>query len=243
LSGVLRINVWSGPRNISTALMYCFAQRADTHVVDEPLYAHYLSHSSAHEYHPGAEVVLRSQDNDGEAVVRDIILGPCDRPVLFLKQMTHHLVELDLDFLAETANVILTRDPADMLPSYQQQVATPTLADTGYPQHHELLTYLRARGQKPVILDARETLRNPRSVLSQLCEHMGIDFDDRMLQWEAGPRPEDGAWAPHWYARVHRSTGFAAYRPKSEPFQEKLQPLLERCRPLYEELAAAALRG
>ena len=243
MSGVLRINVWSGPRNISTALMYCFAQRADTRVVDEPLYAHYLSHSSAHEYHPGADEVLRSQDNDGEAVVRDVILGPCDRPVLFLKQMTHHLIELNLDFLTETTNVILTRDPTDMLPSYQQQVATPTLTDTGYPQHHELLTHLHAMGQKPVILDSRETLRKPRAVLRQLCDHMGLDFDEGMLQWAAGPRPEDGVWARHWYASVHRSTGFAAYRPKSEPFPEKLQSLLEQCRPLYEQLAAEALRG
>ena len=142
MTQVLRINVWSGPRNISTALMYSFAQRPDTRVVDEPLYAHYLSHTPAQQYHPAADEVLASQDNDGEAVVRDVILGPCDRQVLFLKQMTHHLVELDLGFLAKTMNVILTRDPVDMLPSYQQQVETPSLRDTGYPQHLELLEAL-----------------------------------------------------------------------------------------------------
>lgn len=238
-----RINVWSGPRNISTALMYCFAQRQDTRVVDEPLYAHYLSRTPAREYHPGAEEVLRSQSQDGDIVVRDVILGPCDRPVLFLKQMTHHLVALDLAFLAQTVNVILTRDPVDMLPSYVQQVDTPVLRDTGYPQHLELLAHLREIGQEPVILDSRETLRHPRSVLGQLCERVGIGFDEAMLSWEAGPRPEDGVWAPHWYSSVHRSTGFAPYVPKTEPFPEQLRPLLETCVPLYEELAARALRG
>ena len=243
MTQVLRINVWSGPRNISTALMYSFAQRPDTRVVDEPLYAHYLSHTPAQQYHPAADEVLASQDNDGEAVVRDVILGPCDRQVLFLKQMTHHLVELDLGFLAKTMNVILTRDPVDMLPSYQQQVETPSLRDTGYPQHLELLEALYEIGQEPTVLDSRETLRDPPSVLRQLCERIGLTFDESMLQWDAGPRDEDGVWAPHWYASVHRSTGFQPYLPKKESFPDALRPLLKECQPLYEQLARRALRA
>ena len=240
---MIRINVWSGPRNISTALMYSFAQRPDTRVVDEPLYAHYLARTPARHYHPDAEVVLAAQDNDGEAVVERIILGPCDRAVLVCKQMTHHLVDLDLGFLRQTVNVILTRDPVDMLPSYAQNVAAPSLRDVGYAQHMELLNQLQHLGQDPPILDSRATLEDPEGVLKQLCRHVGIDFDGRMLSWPAGPRPVDGVWAPHWYANVHASTGFAAYRPKMEPFPERLRPLLEACRPFYEQLSARAIRG
>lgn len=219
--------------------MYSFAQRSDTRVVDEPLYAHYLAHTAARGYHPVAEEVLASQCPDGEAVVRDVVLGPCDRPVLYLKQMTHHLLGLERGFLRQTRNVILTRDPRDMLPSLAEQVSAPELHDTGYPQSVELLRELRALGQKPPVVDSREVLRDPRATLEALCESLGIDFDAAMLSWQPGPRPEDGVWAPHWYSAVHRSAGFAPYRPKADPFPPHLEPLLEQCLPLYEELIDA----
>lgn len=243
MSSVRRICLWSGPRNVSTALMYSFAQRSDTRVVDEPLYAHYLSCTSAREYHPGAEAVLRAQNPDGEAVVRDVILGPTDRPVLFLKQMTHHLVRLDRAFLRQTVNILLVRDPRDMLPSYAQQVSSPSLHDTGYPQNVELLELLESMGQRPAVLDSRELLRAPRAVLEQLCEQLQIPFDAAMLQWTAGPRPEDGVWAEHWYHNVHRSTGFAPYRTKDVPMPDALGALYEACRPLYEQLQSRCIRA
>ena len=124
-----RICLWSGPRNISTALMYSFAQRSDTAVFDEPLYAHYLSKTAAREYHPGAEQVIAEMENDGEKVVRDLILGNHDAPVLFFKHMTHHLNDLDWGFMQQTVNIILTRDPYDMLPSYAKQVEQHALHD------------------------------------------------------------------------------------------------------------------
>ena len=157
--------------------------------------------------------------------------------------MTHHLVGLDLEFLRQTVNVILIRDPVDMLPSYVQQVEAPSLRDTGYAQNVELLEELEGIGQAPPILDARETLLDPRRVLEQLCDRLGLAFDERMLSWDAGARPEDGVWAQYWYGSVHRSTGFEPYAPKTEPFPERLQPLLEECRPLYERLAARAIRA
>jgi hypothetical protein len=237
----LRINIWSGPRNVSTALMYSFAQRSDTRVVDEPLYAHYLRRSGA--AHPGREAVLASQDQDGERVVRERILGPCDRPVLFLKQMAHHLAGIDRAFLAHTANVILTRDPAEMLPSLRENVAQPTIRDTGYAVQTELFGELRALGQDPPVLDAREILLGPRRVLTELCRRLGIPFEEAMLSWKPGPRPEDGVWAPHWYASVHRSSGFEAYRKKTAPFATELEPLLAECRPHYEALARVAIRA
>ncbi len=238
-----RICLWSGPRNISTALMYSFAQRKDTAVFDEPLYAHYLSKTPAREYHPGAEEVIATMENDGEKVVQTLILGNHDAPVLFFKHMTHHLNDLDWGFMQQTVNVILTRDPFDMLPSYAKQVAQPGLHDVGYALHLELLDYLQSIGQTPPVLDSKQTLLNPRGVLSQLCDQIGIPFDEAMLSWPAGARPEDGSWAKYWYHTLHRSTGFQKYRQKEGEFPEHLRPLLAECQPYYEKLATLAIRA
>ena len=236
-----RINIWSGPRNVSTALMYSFAQRSDTRVVDEPLYGHYLRVSGAP--HPGADEVMADMRVDAAQVIDEVILGPCDRPVLMLKQMAHHLVELDRSFLAQTVNVLLVRDPVQMLPSLAKNLETPTLRDTGLALQTELYDLLHELGQEPPILDAREILLNPRQVLGELCQRVGIPFDDAMLSWQAGPRPEDGIWAKYWYHAVHQSTGFQPYTEKSEPMPAALQPLLAECLPHYERLAAHVIRA
>ncbi len=237
----LRICLWSGPRNVSTAVMYSFAQRSDTRVVDEPFYAHYLRVSGAE--HPGRDDVLAAQDNLADEVVRKVVLGPCDRPVLFLKQMAHHLVELDLGFVEKTVPVLLIRDPAAMLRSYEQVMGVPRLEDIGLAVQRALLDDLRRKGKEPPVLDSRELLLDPPGVLHQLCERLGIPFDSAMLSWPAGPRPEDGVWAPHWYGSVHRSTAFAPYVPTSDSFPPRLRPILEECRPHYEKLYAHALRA
>lgn len=238
----IRICLWSGPRNISTAMMYAFAQRDDCTVVDEPLYAHYLSKTNAHTYHPGAEEVLATMENDGQRVVDEIIFGEYPTPIVFFKHMTHHLVELDWSFMERTVNVLLTRDPRDMLPSYAKQVAQPVIGDTGYDMHLDVLNHLKKLGQEPPVLESNQVLKNPRSVLSQLCTQIGIPFTEAMLSWKAGARPEDGSWAKYWYHSLHKSTGFRPYSPKSEPFPLHLEPLLAECRPLYQELAALAIR-
>lgn len=240
---IKRICLWSGPRNISTALMYSFAQRADTAVFDEPLYAHYLSKTPARDYHPGAEQVIAEMENDGEKVVQHLILGSQAAPVLFFKHMTHHLNDLDWGFMRQTVNIILTRDPVDMLPSYARQVEQPALHDVGYALHLELLDYLRRIGQEPPVLDSTQTLLNPRGVLSKLCHQIGIPFDEAMLSWQPGARPEDGSWAKYWYDAVHRSTGFQQYSRKTEPFPERLRPLLAQCQPYYEKLSALAIQA
>lgn len=237
----LRLCLWSGPRNVSTALMYSFAQRPDTRVVDEPLYAHYLRVSGAD--HPGKEEVLAAQENDGEKVVHEVILGPCDQPVLFMKHMAHHLVDLDLDFLARTVNVILVRDPEEMLRSLRHQIPEPRLADTGLAVANQLLERLRNLGQDPTVLESRQILLDPEGVLRQLCARLGVPFFEEMLHWKAGARPEDGVWASHWYHNVHRSTGFKPYRPKVGPFPGELEGVLAECRPHYEALFAQALEA
>lgn len=238
---VLRICLWSGPRNVSTALMYAFAQRSDTRALDEPLYAHYLRVSGAN--HPIREEVLASMENDGERVVKDVILGPCARPVLFMKQMAHHLVEIDRGFLKQTANVLLIRDPVEMLPSLAKILDAPTLRDTGLATQFELVSELKNLGQNPPVIDARELLLDPPGVLRQLCDQLGIPFQESMLKWPAGPHPEDGVWAKQWYHNVHRSTGFQPYREKTDPFPQRLLPLLEECRPYYQAMQAMAIKA
>ena len=236
-----RICVWSGPRNISTALMYSFAQRADTRAVDEPLYGHYLAVSGAE--HPGNGELRDLLDPDGERVCREVILGRYDRPVLFLKQMAHHLVgDLDWSFLEQTVNVLLTRDPEQMLPSLNVQVPGPTMRDVGYDKLARLLDYCEAAGQAVPVLDSRDLQNDPEGVLRKLCERVEIPWDPAMLSWPAGPKPYDGPWAPYWYHNVHKSTGFAPYKAKTAPFPEELKPLLAECAPIYERLSALALR-
>jgi hypothetical protein len=235
----LRLCLWSGPRNVSTALMYSFAQRPDTRVVDEPLYAHYLQASGVD--HPGRAEVLAAGDSDGAAVIRDVVLGPCDRPVLFMKQMAHHLLGLDWSFLGRTANVLLIRDPAEVLTSFMQVVPSPTLADTGLDTQTRLLRHLIDIGQDPPVLDSRRLLLDPPGVLARLCDRLELPFTEAMLHWEPGARAEDGVWAPYWYDSVHRSTGFAPWREKSKTVPPELEGVLAECRPHYDELLVRAL--
>lgn len=236
------ICLWSGPRNVSTALMYSFAQRDDIRVVDEPLYGHYLRVSGAD--HPGRDAIIASMNCDGAAVMRELLSLQRQDPAmrLFQKHMAHHLVELDLGFLRETSNIFLIRDPRDMLPSLTVQLPHATLADTGLKRQWELYADLRAAGQIPAIVDARELLLDPAGVLSQLCEHLGLDFDPGMLHWTAGSIAEDGIWAPYWYHAVHQSTGFAPYRSKKQ-YPDELLGLLADCQPWYDRLYENALVG
>jgi hypothetical protein len=235
----LRISTWSGPRNISTALMYSFRQRSDTTVVDEPLYAHYLVTSGV--VHPGRDDVLASQSTDPAKVISEVILGDYPTPVVFFKNMAHHLRHTDQSFLSRCTNVILTRDPTDMLTSLTIQVPDATLEGTGLPMQVELLEDILAQGSEPIVVESRSVLEKPRGMLMALCERIGIPFEEAMLSWPAGPKPEDGVWAPHWYHRVHESTGFAPYTPKPDSFPSQLIPLLEQARPLYERLTPYAI--
>ncbi|HSR66456.1 MAG TPA: sulfotransferase family protein [Acidobacteriota bacterium] len=237
----LRLCLWSGPRNVSTALMYAFAQRDDTRVFDEPLYAHYLAVTGVD--HPGREAVLADQDRDGNKVVRQVVMGRHNKPVLFFKMMAHHLIQLDRTFLASTANVFLIRDPREMLPSLAQQVEHPKLGDTGLAMQSKLIGQLHRLGEDPPVLDAKELLIDPQGVLRTLCERLEIDFQPAMLEWSSGGRPEDGIWAPHWYHNVHRSEGFKPYQGKDDPFPRDLLSVLEDCRPHYDYMRQWIIRA
>lgn len=221
--------------------MYAFDQRDDTVCVDEPLYGYYLARSGAQ--HPGRDDVVQAMNTDGRAVVAETILGQVDQPVLFCKQMAHHLEGLDWAFLARTVNVLLIRDPREVLPTLTRQLPHAALADTGYATQVRLLDYLDEQGNSPVVLDARELLLNPEFILRGLCTAIEIPFRSCMLSWPAGPKPCDGVWAEHWYHNVHRSTGFAPYRAKTAPLRANLQPLYDQCAPLYRKVYARALRA
>lgn len=238
---VQAICLWSGPRNVSTALMYSFAQLDGIRVVDEPLYGHYLRVSRA--IHPGGDEVMAAMNCDGDAVMRELLEEQQGRPTprLFIKHMAHHLVDIDLGFTVATMNLFLIRDPHEMLPSLTVQVPHAGLVDTGLKRQWELFEMLAERGQSPLVLDSRELLLDPASVLRQLCASINIPYSDDMLSWQAGGRAEDGVWAPHWYHAVHRSTGFQPYREKAT-FPQELAPLLELCRPWYERLYEHAIR-
>jgi hypothetical protein len=236
-----RICLWSSPRNISTAMMYAFAQRDDTIAVDEPLYAHYLRVTGID--HPGREETLNSQENDGEKVVRNVILGEYDEPIVFLKQMTHHLVDLDLRFMEHTKNILFIRDPKQIIASYAQVRPDVTMQDVGIEKQWWLFNYLTENNFSRLVLDSNEILRSPQNVLQQLCAAISIPFSDAMLHWPAGPKKEDGVWAKYWYDNVHRSTGFAKQKTSERELPEYLRPLYEDCKVYYERLYPYSIKA
>ncbi len=222
--------------------MYSFRQRADTKVFDEPLYGPYLKRVAA-DTHPAGYEVLEHLPTNPDPIIDHILLADGDTPVRFYKNMAHHLLDLDRRFLSELTNLLLIRDPKEVLQTLVVQIPEPALRDTGLMEQVEILDQILAQDEEPVVLDAKELLLNPEGVLRRACDKLGLDFDPAMLTWPAGPKPEDGAWAPHWYHNVHKSTGFAPYKPKTEPFPERLRPLLDEARPLYERLYEYAIRA
>lgn len=221
--------------------MYSFAQRKDTQVFDEPLYGYYLKHSDAAPYHPGAEDIMTSMETNGEKVV-DMMLRYSEKPVLFFKNMAHHLLpNLDKGFMQNLVNVILTRDPIEMLPSFAEVIENPTMQDVGYKMHLDIVEYLQAKDLPVIVVDSKSILLNPKEKLNNLCEAIGIPFDSAMLKWEKGPIKEDGIWAKYWYNSIHNSTGFVPYQPKTKAFPEHLKPLLTECQPYYEKLSKMAI--
>jgi hypothetical protein len=233
-SGTLRVSMWSGPRNISTAMMRAWENRPDTVVVDEPFYAAYLEATGID--HPGRDEVIASQPTDPVEVVRDL-LGDDSAPVHYSKQMTHHMLPaMSLDWVASVRNVLLVRDPREVVASYVRSRESCEPEDIGLLQQVRLLDVLPA--DTPVI-DAGDFLRDPEGHLRWLCDWLGIDFTDRMLRWPAGPRDSDGVWAPHWYDAVTASTGFEPWRPRELSLGAHDAAVAEACRPAYELLHAS----
>lgn len=240
----VRLAMWSGPRNISTAMMRAWENRPDTWVIDEPLYAHYLTQVEV--AHPGVDEVIAHHENDWRKVIADLT-GPIPhgRSIYYQKHMTHHwLPHLRGSWVLSLTNAFLIRHPAEMLSSLAVRMGLPALRDTGLPQQVEIFRFIRAEtGVIPPVLDAEDVLKDPAGTLARLCEVAGVPFTDRMLSWPPGRRATDGIWAKHWYDAVERSTGFEPYRPRSREVSRELVPLLEECMPYYEELRPHRLVG
>ncbi len=234
-----RISLWSGPRNVSTAVMYAFRSRVDTTVVDEPLLGHYLRATGVHQ--PARDAVLATFDLDGDRVVRDRMLGDWPTPVVMFKNMAHHLVDLDDTFLDELHNVVLTRDPRHMLPSLARGIPDPQVFETGLPNQVALVRRELADGRDPIVVETATLLADPPGILAEVCRRCGIPWEPAMLSWPAGPTPEDGPWGDFWYASVRRSTGFGPPRTSTPELPVHLADLLDACLPLYDEVVAHAI--
>ncbi|KMW58888.1 Branched-chain-amino-acid aminotransferase-like protein 2 [Candidatus Rhodobacter oscarellae] len=234
----MRIAMWSGPRNLSTAMMYAFAQRADCEAVDEPFYAAYLAETGLD--HPMRAEILDSQPNDRGEVVAALAEAP--KGIRYEKHMTHHMLPgWDLGWLADVVNVFLIRHPARVIASYAAKRENPTLNDIGFRQQFELFEHVKSLGQTPVVIDSADVRADPEQSLTRLCSALGLEFDPAMLRWEAGPKPYDGAWAPHWYGAVWNSTGFASVEGPLPDLSSASAALVEQALPYYEPLAALKL--
>jgi len=227
------INLWSSPRNVSTALMYAFAQRADMQVFDEPFYAHYLKYTGAQR--PDRKVTLESMECDSEKILTSIINHTSQKHT-FLKNISVQLIGLDDAFIGKTQNIILIRNPKDTLLSYTKVIDQPTIDDIGFKHQCDIYNKWHKKGNINCIVNSMDILKNPKLMLTKICNSLNIEFDPNMLTWEKGPRPEDGPWAKYWYASVHNSTGFMPYKLNITELPSHLKALYDECLPYYEFL-------
>jgi Sulfotransferase domain len=238
----LRLAVWSGPRNISTAMMRAWENRGDCAVVDEPLYAHYLAHTGLD--HPGREAVIAAGETDWRKVAAQLT-GPIPggKAIWYQKHMTHHLLpHIERGWLAHLTHAFLIRDPREVILSYVKSRPSVSAEDIGVTQQLEIFEHVRRLGGvTPPVLDAAEFLQAPERQLRALCERLGTAFTARMLAWPSGPRASDGVWAPYWYAAVLRSGGFEPYRPRERTVPPALRGVVAAVMPAFETLYAHRL--
>ncbi|QAA81884.1 sulfotransferase family protein [Aequorivita sp. H23M31] len=236
------INLISGPRNLSTAFMYSFAQRMDTNVLDEPFYGYYLLNAILENPHPSQEEILKTMELNPNRVVENINSLSKDNNV-FVKGMAHHYLMDEPRFILNWQNVLLIRHPKKLIASFAKVIHSPTLDDIGIKKASELFLFLKKNGKTPIVIDSDELLKNPESYLRKLCYILNLTFSEKMLKWKKGAIPEDGIWAKHWYKNVHNSEGFAVQKSSSQPLPNYLEPLLEQALPFYNILKDNILKN
>lgn len=239
------IAMWSGPRNISTTMMRSWGSRADAIVCDEPFYAHYLRETEF-DHHPGYEEVIKHHEADWRKVV-EVLTAPLPegKTIFYQKQMAHHMLgDVQLDWTDQFTSVFLIRDPREMLLSLLEFFPEPQVEETGLPQQLELFRRAERRMEhKPVVVDSRDVLLDPRGMLSELCRRIEVPFDEAMLSWSPGIHDTDGIWAKHWYDKVAKTTAFGPYREKAGEVPPQHREVLKQCQAVYEELAEHRIRG
>lgn len=235
----MNIAMWSGPRNLSTAMMYSFAARADCAVVDEPFYAAYLRATGLD--HPMGDEIKSSMSSDA-AEISETLRKPALEPHFYQKHMTHHMVgEVPLDWMEAVTNVFLIRHPARVIASYAKKREAPTLADIGFLDQLRLHRHVQDMGQTPIVVDATDIRADPEGALRKLCAALGITWDAAMLSWPVGGNAADGVWAKHWYGAVHRSTGFADPEIELPVLEPQYANTLAAALDIYDELKEKAL--
>ena len=239
----VRVAMWSGPRNISTAMMRAWENRGDTAVVDEPLYAHYLMHTGLN--HPGREEIIAAGESDWRRVAARLV-GPIPqgKAIWYQKHMTHHLLpHIGRDWLRGLTHVFLIRDPREVVNSYIRSRPQVTAEDIGVLQQLDIFEHVsQMRESPPLVIDAAEFLQAPEAQLRALCTQLDIAFTARMLHWPAGPRASDGVWAPYWYEAVLRSTGFEPYRARDHQVPAAHQGVIDAVMPAFDTLWQRRLR-
>ncbi len=235
--------MWSGPRNISTALLRAWGNRADCCVSDEPLYSPFLEATGLD--HPVRQEILRHHERDYDRVVQ-WLTGPIPqgRAIWYQKHMAQHLLpQHSREWLGDLDHAFLIRDPRAMIASYHKIIPNPQPLDLGLPQQVEIFERVRdANGAPPPVIDAADVLQDPPGLLAALCQHLGVAFDENMLSWPDGPRDSDGVWGPHWYASVYQTTGFQPWQPHEVHLSAELEDVARRCKPAYDFLHAQRLR-
>jgi len=233
----IRIAMWSGPRNISTAMMRSFENRDDTSVVDEPFYAYYLSQTDLD--HPGRKEVLESQSANWENVV-NLITGdiPNEKTIWYQKHMVHHIIDnKDIEWVKYFNNLFLIRHPKEVIISYSKQSPIDGIKDLGYTQQINLFKKIKnITGEYPVVFNSKDILSDPEKYLHKMCELLKINFSNKMLSWPKGSRKTDGVWSPYWYKNVIKSSSFKPYKKSNESIPKEYNGLLEECLPYYDYL-------
>ncbi len=235
------IQMISGPRNISTAMMYSFDSRDDCIGIDEPFYGYYLSKYPSID-HPSRQEVLDTLPHSVDRTLESIGMQMSKSPYLFIKNMAHHIDGLPLDWAESYNNFLLIRDPRRVLASFTQVVDNPTATDIGIIQEWNIYNQLTDRGHNVPIIDTDRFLTDPQSHLRSLCDALGITYQESMLTWSPGPRPIDGVWAPHWYGSVHQSAGLQTVKTRAIPIlSPQLQEVSDEVMPYYQKMKALAI--
>ena len=232
-----RIAMWSGPRNISTAMMRSWESRSDTFVIDEPFYPYYLSQTDVE--HPSREEVISKGELDKDKVSNGLLTDIQEGcSIYYQKHITHHLLpSIDRGWMENVENCFLIRDPKDMIISYSKVHDDLNMHLLGLNDQYEIFNYVKEiAGDIPPVIDAKDVLLNPREILSKLCDRLGIVFSEEMLSWSKGERKTDGVWAKYWYKNVINSTGFNVYKEKEEEIPDKYANLYAECSKIYDIL-------